>query len=417
MPTHKSAVVFSAIVCTLLGAVKQSSTAQPFPVLSWLSSSAIAVTAPDPLRPLENNPISSEPAPLAGLLEQVLFTGAENDAVPASQEIAFNILDEPTVSTAETNLSVDGLLNKTVGSWFDQIHRVSENWNSVLPTVMVVANDDRALTTQPSGSSFSPSIAELRKEFWQCSPRQGAGSNIQAVDGLFQVWVKGCQIAEFPTREAANTLSNRLSVVLSANNLDLSKLRPVYQGQDPAAKLGDELLFVITPELSEQLGRNADLIAIEWTNHLRVALGQPEIELAKAQIEMYGLEETSQVIQGGGASWYGPYFHGRITATGEVYNQYDLTVASRTLPFDTYLKVTNQKNGKSVIVRVNDRGPYVDEHFRILDLSYRAATVIEGDDTGVIPIDVVILKPAPGSQLRVGQRVNLAPQELRLSQS
>ncbi len=402
MPIHKSVAVISTGMTALAVAAKLSSVAQPFPVLSWLSSSAIAVAPPDQLTSLERPMVSSESLPLAGILEQVLFTGAKDDELPKAKQLSFNSLSHSEGTGTESLLSMDGLLNQTVGHWFSQIQRVSGNWNAVLPTVMVVEEN------APS-SVAPPSIAELRKEFWQCAPRQGAGSRIKAVNGLFQVWVKGCQIAEFPTRDAADALSKRLTKVLAGNDLDLSKLRPIYQGQDPAAKLGDELLFVVTPELAQQLGRNADLIAIEWTNHLRVALGQPEIELAKAQAEMYGLEETKEVLRGA-ASWYGPYFHGRITATGEVYNQYDLTVASRTLPFDTYLKVTNQKNGKSVVVRVNDRGPYVDEHLRILDLSYRAATEIGSDQSGVVPIDVVILKPAPGSGLRVNQRIIMHPQ-------
>jgi rare lipoprotein A (peptidoglycan hydrolase) len=405
MPNHKSVAVISTVVAVLAVAAKLSSVAQPFPLLSWLSSSAIAVTPPDQLRSLEHNfSVSSESAPLAGMLEQALFAGAKNDALPQAAPLSFKPMSQLDGASTESSLSMDGLVNQAVGNWFGQLQRASGNWNAVLPTVMVVEQNQTA-----SAPSLPPSIAELRQEFWQCAPRQGAASRIKAVNGLFQVWVRGCQIAEFPSRDAANTLSKRLSEVLAGNNLDLSKLRPVYQGQDPAAKLGNEILFVVTPELAQQLGRNADLIAIEWTNHLRVALGQPEIELAKAQAEMYGLEETGQVLTGG-ASWYGPYFHGRITATGEVYNQYDLTVASRTLPFDTYLKVTNQKNGKSVIVRVNDRGPYVDENFRILDLSYRAATEIGGDQVGVVPIDVVILKPAPGSGLRVNQRIIMHPE-------
>ncbi len=409
MPNHKSVAVISTVMAVLAIAAKLSSVAQPFPMLSWLSSSAIAVTPPEQLRSLEHHfSVSSESVPLAGMLEQVLFSGAKNDALPQAAQLSFNSLSQLEGARTESSLSMDGLLNQTVGDWFGQIQRASGNWNAVLPTVMVVEESDR-FGERSNVAPLPPSIAELRQEFWQCAPRQGAESRIKAVNGLFQVWVKGCQIAEFPTREAANTLSNRLSEVLAGNNLDFSKLRPIYQGQDPAAKLGNELLFVVTPELAQQLGRNADLIAIEWTNHLRVALGQPELELAKAQAEMYGLEETKDVLRGA-ASWYGPYFHGRITATGEVYNQYDLTVASRTLPFDTYLKVTNQKNGKSVIVRVNDRGPYVDENLRILDLSYRAATEIGSDESGVVPIEVVILKPVPGSGLRVNQRIIMHPE-------
>ena len=71
------------------------------------------------------------------------------------------------------------------------------------------------------------------------------------------------------------------------------------------------------------------------------------------------------------ASWYGPKFHGKLTANGEIYDQMALTAAHKSLKFGTLLKVTNPKNGKSVIVRINDRGPYVGN--RELDLSKGAA--------------------------------------------
>jgi rare lipoprotein A len=71
------------------------------------------------------------------------------------------------------------------------------------------------------------------------------------------------------------------------------------------------------------------------------------------------------------ASWYGPKFHGKITANGEVYDQMALTAAHKSLSFGTLLKVTNPKNGRSVIVRINDRGPYIEG--RDLDLSKGAA--------------------------------------------
>ena len=71
------------------------------------------------------------------------------------------------------------------------------------------------------------------------------------------------------------------------------------------------------------------------------------------------------------ASWYGPKFHGRMTANGEIYDQMALTAAHKSLKFGTLLKVTNTKNGRSVIVRINDRGPYIEG--RDLDLSKGAA--------------------------------------------
>lgn len=86
------------------------------------------------------------------------------------------------------------------------------------------------------------------------------------------------------------------------------------------------------------------------------------------------------------ASWYGPGFHGKTTANGEIYNQMALTAAHKELPFGTYLRITNLKNGKSVIVRINDRGPYIEG--RDLDLSKGTALALGMIRHGVIRVKV-----------------------------
>lgn len=78
--------------------------------------------------------------------------------------------------------------------------------------------------------------------------------------------------------------------------------------------------------------------------------------------------------QVGMASWYGKQFHGKATASGEDFDMFELTAAHRRLPLGTYVKVTNLRNGKSIVVRVNDRGPYVGD--RVIDLSYSAARML-----------------------------------------
>jgi rare lipoprotein A len=93
---------------------------------------------------------------------------------------------------------------------------------------------------------------------------------------------------------------------------------------------------------------------------------------------------SSKVIQSGRASWYGPGFHGRRTASGETFNTNDLTAAHRTLPFGTKVRVVNKKTGKSVVVRINDRGPYA--HGRVIDLSKASAQAI--GISGVGSVDV-----------------------------
>ena len=94
----------------------------------------------------------------------------------------------------------------------------------------------------------------------------------------------------------------------------------------------------------------------------------------------------------GVASWYGPGFHGRRTASGEIYNMYDYTAAHKTLPLGTYVRVINLENGKSVVVRINDRGPFVKN--RIIDLSYAAAKKIDMIDKGTARVKLqIISKP------------------------
>jgi rare lipoprotein A len=95
-------------------------------------------------------------------------------------------------------------------------------------------------------------------------------------------------------------------------------------------------------------------------------------------------------IQKGLASWYGPEFHGKLTSNKEIYNMHDLTAAHPTLPFGTYVKVTNLDNGKSVVVRINDRGPFVKG--RIIDLSYAAAIKLGMSGAGVVPVMIEVLK-------------------------
>jgi rare lipoprotein A len=83
---------------------------------------------------------------------------------------------------------------------------------------------------------------------------------------------------------------------------------------------------------------------------------------------------SAQKTQAGQASWYGPGFHGRRTASGETFNTNDLTAAHRTLPFGTRVRVVNKRTGRSVVVRINDRGPYA--HGRVIDLSRASAQAI-----------------------------------------
>jgi rare lipoprotein A len=121
----------------------------------------------------------------------------------------------------------------------------------------------------------------------------------------------------------------------------------------------------------------------------RRQIGRPYTIKGKtyAPKEEFGYDRTGQ------ASWYGPNFHGRLTANGEIYDQYALTAAHPTFPLPSYARVRNLANGRSLIVRVNDRGPYHDG--RIIDLSAKAAELLGYRHVGVARVQVEYLKQAP----------------------
>jgi rare lipoprotein A len=95
-------------------------------------------------------------------------------------------------------------------------------------------------------------------------------------------------------------------------------------------------------------------------------------------------------VQHGLASWYGGKHHGGPTASGEKFNKHALTAAHKTLRMHTKVKVTNKRNGRTVVVRINDRGPYV--RGRIIDLSERAAQILGMIDAGVVPVKIEIVR-------------------------
>ena len=97
-------------------------------------------------------------------------------------------------------------------------------------------------------------------------------------------------------------------------------------------------------------------------------------------------------VEEGNASWYGVPFHGRRAANGETYDMYKLTAAHRTLPFDTLVRVTNLFNNDSTVVRITDRGPFVDN--RIIDLSFGAARELDMVVAGIAPVRIEVLSSA-----------------------
>lgn len=125
------------------------------------------------------------------------------------------------------------------------------------------------------------------------------------------------------------------------------------------------------------------------------------------------LSSSADYIERGVASWYGPGFHKVRTSTGEIYDMYSMTAAHKTLPLPAYVRVTNLQNGRSVVVRVNDRGPFVGD--RIIDLSYTAAAKLDMLRNGTAMVEVRSVGPASapgdvaGSAAATGISAGAAP--------
>ena len=148
------------------------------------------------------------------------------------------------------------------------------------------------------------------------------------------------------------------------------------------AKKRKELTFVSTPPRKRRpvalwLAASALLVS------MGLAASSPRVVAA--------LRPAEGMASGGRASWYGADFQGSPTASGELFDMYGLTAAHRTLPLGSRARVTNLDNGRSVVVRINDRGPFYDG--RVVDLSYEAAREIGMVPAGTARVEVAPLGP------------------------
>ncbi|MBT9311703.1 septal ring lytic transglycosylase RlpA family protein [Leptothoe kymatousa] len=160
----------------------------------------------------------------------------------------------------------------------------------------------------------------------------------------------------------------------------------VMAGDQPLVTLGDSVQL---PAATDNDAENV----LQVTNRLRrlISDSEPVTEVIGRPAPPPPVQQVAAVRSSasGMASWYGPGFHGRTSASGEAFNQYAMTAAHRTLPFGTQVRVTNLNNGQQVVVRINDRGPY--SHGRIIDLSAGAASVIGLQSAGVGPVQIEVL--------------------------
>ncbi len=203
----------------------------------------------------------------------------------------------------------------------------------------------------------------------------------------------------------ANQLADRLNQ-LHATGVDPNAIRlawkpdvngyRIYVGQDPRQ---DALVTLNSGVIFPQGGRNLSQDALAITNLMRRQFGNaPALQRAEGrQSSNSSIVATANIRSGsvrsqltGVASWYGPGFHGARTASGERFDQNAMTAAHKTLPFGTMVRVTNLNNGRSVLVRINDRGPFTPG--RSIDLSRGAAEVIGLVSSGVGTVRMEVLE-------------------------
>ncbi|MFZ0138461.1 MAG: septal ring lytic transglycosylase RlpA family protein, partial [Candidatus Sulfotelmatobacter sp.] len=129
--------------------------------------------------------------------------------------------------------------------------------------------------------------------------------------------------------------------------------------------------------------------AAQGPNNSEASSAQTRAVPAQPEVRNHNLK--NHPYQVGTASWYGEYFVGKPTASGEDFDMYDMTAAHPTLPLGSYVRVTNLRNGRVVVVKINDRGPVVPG--RIIDLSFGAAQVLRFEQRGLQRVRLDLVKP------------------------
>ncbi|MEM1242724.1 MAG: septal ring lytic transglycosylase RlpA family protein [Cyanobacteria bacterium P01_H01_bin.26] len=211
-----------------------------------------------------------------------------------------------------------------------------------------------------------------------------------------QVVLRGTVIGEVSGITGAGHVVTSLKEMLADELIDVEDITPILGSVPPTIRLSDDALIRIVNSdvpLNGQEMSN-EWAAITWSDQLRQGMGAAPLDAGDVQVMLKGFKPSEQKLNGT-ASWYGPYFHGRLTANGETFDQHALTAAHKSLPFGTVLQVRNLKNNRTAVVRINDRGPYIGD--RSLDLSKAAAQCLGSQETGVIPYEATVLETSLAS--------------------
>lgn len=342
--------------------------------------------------------VSSQSVSVTSNTERQPVPSTDSAALKALLPDSFQLL-EP-LNLAAVAVSLETLFTLSLESTTD-----SQPPASILSVGAIPASETSQSSTNPSGQDSmmailrEPVTATLQKvssipvrdDLSRCVEAEKPQDMAQ-LDTLFQVLLRGTVIGDIRGTHGPEYVVKALQEMLVDEPFSPDDIAPVLgEGNQPAIRLSQDVLVSLVSEDSAQLAMNSESewAAITWSDQLRQVMGVAPLDAGDIQIMLKGLHPSGQQLNGL-ASWYGPYFHGRLTANGETFDQNTLTAAHKSLPFNTLLQVRNLKNDQTVVVRINDRGPYVGK--RSLDLSKAAAHCLGSEQTGVIPYEAVILE-------------------------
>lgn len=202
------------------------------------------------------------------------------------------------------------------------------------------------------------------------------------------VYLKIQRVISLPGDDGAraNAIAEALNKAHAAGRLRADKITPGRRNGQYVILAGRDTLLTVDEKIATQAGTRPAMLALRWLDNLRTAMGGTPFSTASRGGLGLGGSLTGRSMTGH-ASWYGPGFHGRRAASGERFDQNQLTAAHKTLPFGTILLVTNTYNNRSCLVRINDRGPYVAG--RMIDLSAAAARAVGISGVGTVRIDIL----------------------------
>jgi rare lipoprotein A len=228
---------------------------------------------------------------------------------------------------------------------------------------------------------------EIAATVWEEETQTCASVSLNGKDLVTYKGVANGRTAE----QRAEELAAKLKDVVGDNKLDATKLLPGKDGDLASIKIDGNTILKFDSLSSDN--KNALEQSFKMVNSLRSAMGALPIPASFLKLtDGSGKDLIAAKGKGtfsGHASWYGPHFHGKMTSDGSRFDQDGMTAAHKTLPFGTKLLVTNRSTGKSCVVEVNDRGPFVGD--RVIDLSRGAAKQLNMMSSGVALVDCLVL--------------------------